>query len=82
MNQSAIIAAAIFAGFGLFVASRDRLPLYARILWGEKPGSYASVPGGSEEEDDHFFGEFTPFGQIERALPKLDLPEFNWDLGE
>lgn len=50
MNQSAILAASLLAGFGLFIASRDRLPLYAAILWGEKPGTApADEPSMIEE---------------------------------
>ena len=50
MNQSAILAASLLAGFGLFIASRDRLPLYTAILWGEKPGAVeADEPSMIEE---------------------------------
>lgn len=71
------------AGFALFLASRDRLSAYARILWGDKPESH--VQQEPQGEDGYTFDEFTPFGQIERALPKLDLPSldipnFNWEL--
>jgi hypothetical protein len=34
MNQSAYLAAALLAGFVLFVAARGRLVTYADVLWG------------------------------------------------
>lgn len=40
MNQSAIIAASLLAGFVLFLAARNRLSTYVAVLWG--PG--AAVP--------------------------------------
>jgi hypothetical protein len=82
MNQSAILAASLLAGFGLFVASRDRLPVYARILWGEKPGTH-SEPQQDKSEDTLGFGDaFKGF-----ELPSLPdfgdyIPDFNWDLGQ
>lgn len=34
MNQSGTIAAALLAGFVLYLAARDRLKVYAAVLWG------------------------------------------------
>lgn len=79
MNQSAILAAAIIAGFGLFIASRNRLPVYARILWSDKPGAHQE-PEESKSEDTLGFGDaFKDFD-----LPSLPdfIPDFNWGLGE
>lgn len=92
MNQSAILAASLLAGFGLFVASRDRLPVYARILWGEKPGTHSEGTQSEGEEsgvDSDWFSDWGPFGQAENymrrgelELPDLpDFPDFNWNLG-
>ena len=82
MNQSAILAAALLAGFGLFIASRDRLPVYARILWGDKPGTHQE-PEETNSDDTLGFGD--AFKDFE--LPRLSdfgdyIPDFNWSLGE
>lgn len=47
MNQSALIGGALLAGFALFIASRDRLTTYGRILWGAKPDSHSSTDESS-----------------------------------
>lgn len=74
MNQSAILTSATVAGFALFLASRDRLSLYARTLWGDKPGSHSQP---TEKEDGFGFDFGDVFKQFE--LPDLpELPEFNW----
>lgn len=46
MNQSAVLGGALLAGFALFIASRNRLTTYGRVLWGAKPESHA---GGETE---------------------------------
>lgn len=86
MNQSAILAASILAAFGLFVTSRERLPIYARILWGEKPSSHSETSEGEseQEESEDFFFDFTPFGIIEDSLDGdyqlPDILDFNWSI--
>lgn len=49
MNQSGTIAAALLAGFVLYLAARDRLKVYAAVLWGDTeaplPSSSKSIPG-------------------------------------
>ena len=49
MNQSGTIAAALLAGFVLYLAARDRLKVYAAVLWGnteaQLPSHSPSVPG-------------------------------------
>ncbi len=81
MNQSAILTGALIGGFVLFLAARDRLPVYARILWGDKPGTHSEASEGEKPKEDGFtFGDaFKPFGYLD-ALP--DIPNFNWDLPE
>lgn len=85
MNQSATLAAALLAAFGLFIASRERLPVYARVLWGNKPASHSETPQAEGDQSDSFeFGDlFRPFGYLD-ALPDLPdfTPGFNWDLGQ
>lgn len=41
MNQSALIGGALLAGFAMFLASRDRLSAYGRVLWGDKPAAHS-----------------------------------------
>lgn len=45
MNQSALTAGALLAGFALFLAARDRLSTYGAILWG------AAAPSGDKPLD-------------------------------
>ena len=49
MNQSGTIAAALLAGFVLYLAARDRLKVYAAVLWGnteaQLPSHSSTVPG-------------------------------------
>lgn len=49
MNQSGTIAAALLAGFVLYLAARDRLKVYAAVLWGnteaQLPSHSSAVPG-------------------------------------
>lgn len=51
MSQSSLILGALLAGFVLFIAARNRLPLYAAVLWGPAPsagaGASASASSGS-----------------------------------
>lgn len=86
MNQSAILSASLLAAFGLFIASRERLPVYARILWGDKPASHSEQPqeGGEtsgDQSDEFTFGDlFRPFGYLD-ALPDVpEIPDFNWNI--
>ena len=55
MNQSAIIGGALLAGFAMFLASRDRLSVYSRVLWGDKPAAGTATP---EKEADSALGGF------------------------
>lgn len=87
MNQSAILAASILAAFGLFVTSRERLPVYARVLWGDKPASHSEqteTPETEQEESQDWFGDYTPFGIFEDYMDgqyKLpEIPNFNWGI--
>lgn len=43
MNQSALTAGALLAGFALFLTARDRLSVYGAVLWGAKPTGTASA---------------------------------------
>lgn len=66
MNQSATLAAFILAGFGLFIASRDRLSVYARILWGDKPGTHTAAKQVTQDDaDGGTFPNWTLPGTIE-----------------
>lgn len=49
MSQSTVIAAALLAGFVLFLAARNRLGAYVAVLWGATaaPEPAASSPSGS-----------------------------------
>lgn len=48
MNQSGFIFGALLAGFVLFIAARERLPLYASVVWGPAPAQpSAGGAGGS-----------------------------------
>lgn len=42
MNQSSTIAAALLAGFALYLAANDRLKVYAAVLWGNTKQSLPS----------------------------------------
>lgn len=50
MNQSALIGGALLAGFALFIASRNRLSVYGRVLWGAKPDSHNEAAQEQEAE--------------------------------
>lgn len=86
MNQSAILAASILAAFGLFVTSRERLPVYARVLWGDKPASHSdqAEPESEQEESQDWFPDYAPGGILEDWLDgdlKLpEIPDFNWNV--
>lgn len=51
MSQSAFIAAALLAGFVLWLAAKNRLGVYTGVLWGNTadptPSGGASSGGGS-----------------------------------
>lgn len=51
MNQSGTIAAALLAGFVLYLAARDRLKVYAAVLWGAGGGA-ASAPSALTKTTD------------------------------
>lgn len=52
MSQSAVIGGALLAGFVLFLAARNRLTVYERVLWGAKsapaPAAKSGGSGGSD----------------------------------
>lgn len=52
MNQSAILGGALLAGFVLFLAARDRLTVYERVLWGAKPDAHQTGGSGSSALGD------------------------------
>ena len=54
MNQSALIGGTLLAGFALFIASRNRLSVYGRILWGDKPAAHSQDESTAPKEDDGF----------------------------
>ena len=71
MNQSAIIGGALLAGFALFIASRDRLSVYGRVLWGAKPEAHAT---GSNPETPAVGGAIVGPGSIlDDWGPNIDL---------
>lgn len=47
MNQSAVIGGSLIAGFVLFLMAQDKLPTYARVLWGDKPASHNPADAGT-----------------------------------
>lgn len=84
MNQSAIIGGVLLAGFALFLASRNRLSVYGRIMWGAKPASHSGgeiterpkLPSGST--DYEWSDIFKPGEVLENVYEDLmkQLPEF------
>lgn len=81
MNQSAILTGALIGGLVLFLAARDRLPVYARILWGDKPKTHGKAEEGEQSSENNGkldWGDLVrPFGYLD-ALPDLPTPGFNW----
>lgn len=83
MNQSALIGGALLAGFGLFLASRNRLPAYGRIMWGAKPASHDTaseeksptagiLPGTTEFDPLDILGDYGfGLGDVFRQLPAI-----------
>lgn len=71
MNQSAIIGGALLAGFAMFLASQDRLSAYARVLFGDKPGTHGA---GGEPKATGDSDETNLFGlpDLDFGLPTLD----------
>ena len=47
MSQSAVIAAALIAGFALYLAANNRLSAYAAVLWGATSQPVASPAASS-----------------------------------
>ena len=78
MNQSAILAAVLLAGFGLYITSQDRLSVYARVLWGDKPEAHSKPE--EEEEGFQFEDLFEPFGYLDLLKGVPALQDFNWNL--
>lgn len=63
MNQSALIGGALLGAFALFIASRNRLSTYGRVLWGAKPASHdtpASEPKSPTQGAIPGTGNFDP----------------------
>ena len=73
MNQSALIGGALLAGFALFIASRDRLTTYGRILWGAKPASH-NTPAETPAESSSIVG---PGSLLDDFGPNLSLPNLS-----
>lgn len=44
MSQSGTIAATLLAGFVLYLAARDRLKVYAGVLWGDTAAPLPKAP--------------------------------------
>lgn len=61
MNQSAIIATALLAGFVLFLAARDRLRIYANVLWG---GTSAPLPSSQTQAQSKSDGGSSIFEDV------------------
>lgn len=47
MDQSAIIAAVVLAGFILYLAAKNRLTAYTAVLWGPTAAPLPSLGSGS-----------------------------------
>jgi len=45
LNQSAVIVAALLAGFVLYLAAKNRLGVYVGVLWGPAPA--VPTPGAA-----------------------------------
>lgn len=76
MNQSAIIGGALLGGFALFLAARDRLSVYGRVLWGDKPAAHNSAATSSESAT----GETPLIGPgsiLDDFGPNIDLPDLS-----
>ena len=56
MNQSSFIAAALLAGFVLFLAAKGRLTAYTAVLWGATSASAASGVSTQTQPGDKTIG--------------------------
>ena len=79
MSQSALIAAALFAMFLVFVAINDRFPVYTNILWGGGgKGGGTVAPKGEKtvlDPEGDGFGEDDAAKLISALLPyPFDVP--------
>jgi hypothetical protein len=52
MNQSSYIAAALLAGFVLFLAAKGRLTAYTAVLWGATAAPVSSVSTETKASDN------------------------------
>jgi hypothetical protein len=70
MNQSALIGGALLVGFALFLASRDRLSAYSRVLWGSKPAAHQEA-AKSPSDEAAGFDIMDPLGDWGYSLPEI-----------
>jgi len=77
MNQSAIIGGSLLAGFALFLAARNRLSAYGRVMVGSKPATHEGGEAGADSNaKENSFDILDPLGDwgysLKDAMGDLD----------